>query len=97
MGGTSLGPISTGVQLIRSTEVAAQIYWSPQYIQYAPFIFVATILPFSYVETMEPDLDHWLRYFPLYAFAKAGPYLVQCNKSEEPAIINLASLPSYAV
>src|ERR1700683_519046 len=39
------GSDTTGVQWIRSSEVAAQISLSPQYIQYFPLIFVATILP----------------------------------------------------
>src|SRR5580704_1355042 len=77
IGAGSLGCNSTGDQLIKSSDVAHHILWSPQYIQYFPLIFVAMIRPFSYLETTEPDFDHLSIYFPLSAFAKAGPYFVQ--------------------
>src|ERR1700722_515204 len=64
MGGCSPAAISTGVQLIRSSEVAAQIFWSPQYIQYLPATRVAMIRPFSYRLTIDPDFDQSAAYFP---------------------------------
>src|SRR3569623_3477688 len=63
-GGCSPAFISTGVQLIRSSDVAHHICESPQYIQYLPLIFTAIACPSTYFETMEPDLDHLLAYFP---------------------------------
>src|SRR5688572_8357707 len=70
-------PLSTGIQLIRSLEDARKISVSPQYIQYLPLILLAMAFPFSYLQTIAPDLLHSFTYLPLYALLNAWPCLVQ--------------------
>src|SRR6185312_5577831 len=93
-GGRSPAFISTGVQFTRSSDIAAQICVSPQYIQYLPLIFVATGSPFLYVETTEPDLLHLPAYFPLNALANTLPCFFQCTRSVEVATSSRALWPS---
>src|SRR5579863_7049859 len=70
---------STGVQWIRSVEVARYTVPSPQYIQYLPSILAVINRPFdsSSRVTIPADFDHREAYLPPSASWKAGPYFVQ--------------------
>src|ERR1700688_1293821 len=70
---------STGVQWIRSVEMAKYTVPSPQYIQYLPSIFAAISRPLvsSSRVTIPADFDHREAYLPPSASWKADPYFVQ--------------------
>src|SRR5688500_15419289 len=84
---------SRGFQCIRSSDVAINKSVSPKYIQYFPLIFVATILDPICVATIAPDLLQVFLCLP----CKTGPYFVHSFKFSDVAIINRATVPSYAV
>src|SRR2546429_7923578 len=70
---------------MRLSDVAMRTSGTLKYIQYIPPTLVAmTRLP-STRARIAPDFDSRPRYLPPYAWAKAGPCLVQWTRSREVA------------
>src|ERR1700680_4755476 len=77
---------ASGVQSMRSSDVAIRMSGTLKYIQYFPFTFVAiSWLPWTLVR-IAPDLVSSFRYFPLSAFANAGQCFCQWTRSFDVAI-----------
>src|SRR6185437_9319361 len=66
-----------GFQSYKFLLQARFINFSPQYIQYLPFILASTCLPFTNFVTIDADLLQLLAYLPLTAFKNAGPFFSQ--------------------
>src|ERR1700679_2494360 len=71
---------NTGVQWIRSVDVASRMWTSPQYIQYLPCSFTACTRPLCNSVRIPADLYSSLSYLPLLPLLNAGPCFVQLSR-----------------
>src|ERR1035437_5658961 len=85
---------SSTFQSVRLSDVASISPVSLKYIQYFPLILCAINRDPSRRQTIAPDFDQKLRYFPLWQVPMANPCLVHLYKSLETAQHNRANSPS---
>src|SRR5674476_1344915 len=71
----------SGPQSQRLSDHARFTNFSPQYIQYLPLIFATIGLLLTIFVMIEADFDARSKNLPLYAFARAGPFFCQLNRS----------------
>src|SRR2546421_6814983 len=76
---------SSGVHAMRLSDVAMRMSGTLKYIQYIPPTLVAMTRLASTRARIAPDFDSRSRYLPPYAWAKAGPCLVQWTRAREVA------------